>query len=128
MTLDDLRRAARAAFPGPWKHYSFGSGTEFIHMKDGEAINEYGKASIGAHMSIRNLECLPYTEKTAERMSHDTAAFIALSRNAVPKLLAFVEAWDKFNALDPYGTEDWSDEQMDAYRVTVAARKKLEEG
>ena len=114
MTLDDLRRAAQAATEGPWSLDTNTPGDVVVWAPDESLIVNVGQP---IQQIMVAFDC-----------DEKNGAFIALSREAVPKLLAFVEAWDKFNALDPYGTEDWSDEQMDAYRVTVAARKKLEEG
>src|SRR3990172_3884430 len=103
MTLEELNaieRRAAAASPGPWKHESFQSGTEYVHMrnassKDGPRIFGPDRSEqdghVGVHMFLHNvpafLALTGETEEQLEREKRANAEFIAHAREDIPKLV-----------------------------------------
>ena len=109
MTINDLRRAELAATKGPWAWQKFG--TKWC------LTGQYGMRPIvlatrkGGPTSLVDGLLKPLDP------AHPDAAFIALSREAVPKLLAFIEQWDAYAAC-PDNVN---------FQGVVEARKNLEE-
>lgn len=103
--MTDLELAAienrlGSASPGPWKHESYGSGTEYVHMrhascKDGPTVFGPDKSDqdghVGAHMHLYNVAAfLALTGEDEAKMvreKHANAEFIAHSRQDVEDLL-----------------------------------------
>lgn len=101
--LDAIERRAAAATRGPWRHDSFPSGTEYVHMrnassKDGPRIlgpdHSDQDGHVGAHMSLHNVPAFEAltgeTEGQLEREKCANAEFIAHAREDVPRLVAEV--------------------------------------
>lgn len=101
--LDEIERRASAATSGPWRHESFPSGTEYVHMrlasgKDGPRVfgpdHSDQDGHIGAHMSLHNVPAFAAltgeTEDELHREKAENAEFIAHAREDVPRLLAEV--------------------------------------
>jgi hypothetical protein len=101
--LDHIEALAADATPGPWRHDSFGSGTEYVHMrqasgKGGPRImgpdHSDQDGHVGAHMYLHNVPAFSVltgeSEVRLEREKTANAAFIAVAREAVPLLVAEV--------------------------------------
>lgn len=111
MTHEELERikvrTARAT-RGPWEHISFGSGTEYVKMrnasgKNGGAIigpdHSDQDGHVGAHMFLFNVPAFQVltgeSEDALVREKSANAEFIANSRQDVDGLLAEVErCWE----------------------------------
>lgn len=101
--LAQIEVRAAAATPGPWRHESFPSGTEYVHMrnassKDGPRVFGPDKSDqdghIGAHMTLCNVPAFQVltgeTEQQLDAEKRANAAFIARSRQDVVDLVAEV--------------------------------------
>lgn len=110
MTHEELERIkvrAAQATKGPWEHISFGSGTEYVRMRDasgkGPPILGPDKSEqdghIGAHMHLYNVPAFQVltgeSEDVLVREKSANAEFIAHSRQDVDGLMAEVErCWE----------------------------------
>lgn len=101
--LKEIEALAALATPGPWKSISYGSGTEYVHMrhasaKDGPAILGPDQSDqdghVGAHMNLYNVPAFrALTGETEEALIQEkrmNARFIANARQDVPDLVAEV--------------------------------------
>jgi hypothetical protein len=77
-----LREAASKATPGPWRHFSFLSGTEFVQFEEAEGCNQYGGGSKGAHITYRNVALFGMDEDQCDAAKMADARYIALAHPA----------------------------------------------
>lgn len=100
LDLQAIEKRLAAATPGPWKHESFPSGTEYVHMrnascKDGPRISGPDHSDqdghVGAHMNLYNVAAFAaLTGETEEKLVQEkraNAEFIAHAREDVELLL-----------------------------------------
>lgn len=107
MTLDDLARACEAATKGPWEMHSDGCAQVWTPDFPVAFCDTDDHDMIGA---------------PSKEQANLNGTFIALSREAVPKLLAFVKAWDEFDRLSVTDSPQLRQAMIDC----LAARKALE--
>lgn len=101
--LSEIDARLAAATPGPWRWDSFGSGTEYVHMRNasgrtGPRImgpdHSDQDGHVGAHMFLHNVSAFQALtgedERGLEREKAANAEFIAHARDDVPRLLAEV--------------------------------------
>ena len=82
MTLDDMRRAERAATEGRW---NVDTSCAQVYIEDPDT----GKCVVIA-------DCCHIDAPNDEKEQDANAIFLAKARDAVPKLLAFIAEWDAY--------------------------------
>jgi len=75
--LEELKRLAEAATPGPWEKRSYQSGTACVVMREwiGPKSKEYGNGFLAAHMTAYNIDF--QDEHLIDAEKNATASFIA---------------------------------------------------
>lgn len=100
LDLDAIEKRLAEATPGPWKHESFPSGSEYVHMrnasgKEGPRImgpdHSDQDGHVGAHMFLYNVAAFAALtgehEKMLEQEKWGNAEFIAHAREDVELLV-----------------------------------------